>query len=163
MVYYNIYKPINSINITGGVLSEGDPSSKVARQTTSVPLYTEMAGMVSVSTNVPSLSLIELAMTSAYRLLEVPLISQLYKASCRSWRHRNKTFWFSDTLTVTDEGTSAKSIGGGGGGGHGHNLGRPRNGRQLPFIIMTMCYYYMSMYVHSVRQDLFNNCYEKNC
>ena len=64
MVYYNINKPINSINITGGVLSVGDPSMKVARQTTSVPLYTGMAGMVRVSTNVPSLSLIESTVTS---------------------------------------------------------------------------------------------------
>ena len=38
-------------------------------------------------------------------------------ASDRSWRHRNTTFWFSDTFVVTDEGTSAKSIWGGGGGG----------------------------------------------
>ena len=37
-------------------------------------------------------------------------MNQLYKASCRSWRHRNKAFWFSDTFVVTDEGTSAKSI-----------------------------------------------------
>ena len=58
---------------------------KVARQTTSVPLYTGMAGMVRVSTNVPSLSLIELAMTSEYRVMEVPLISQLMMASGRSW------------------------------------------------------------------------------
>ena len=82
---------------------------KVARQTTSVPLYTGMAGMVRVSTNVPSLSPIELTMTSEYRLLEVPLISQLMMASGCSWRHRNTTFWFSDTLIFTDEGTSAKS------------------------------------------------------
>ena len=37
-------------------------------------------------------------------------MSQLYKASDRSCRHRNTTFWFSDTLIFTDEGTSAKSI-----------------------------------------------------
>ena len=80
------------------------------RQTTSVPLYTGMAGMVRVSTNVPLLSPIEPTMTSEYRVMEVPLISQLMKASGRSWRHRNKTFWFSDTVVVTDEGTSAKSI-----------------------------------------------------
>ena len=106
LVYIN--KPIKNINITGGVLSEGDPSSKVATQTTSVPLYTGMAGMVSVSTNVPPLSLIELTMISEYRLMGVPLISQRMKASGRSWRHRNKIFWFSDTFNVTDEGTSAK-------------------------------------------------------
>ena len=100
---------MKNINITGGVLSEGDPSVKIATQTTSVPLYTGMAGMVRVFTNVPSLSLIELTMTSEYRELRLPLISQLYKASGRSWRHRNKTFWFSDTLIVTDKGTSAKS------------------------------------------------------
>ena len=81
---------------------------KVARQTTSVPLYTGMAGMVRVSTNIPSLSLIEPTTTSEYRLLEVPLISQPMMVSCRSWRHRNITFWFSDTFNVTDEGTSAK-------------------------------------------------------
>ena len=103
-------QPVISISVTGTVLSEGDPSKKVARQTTSVPLYTGMAGMVRESTNVPSLSLIELALTSEYRLLKVPLISQLMKASGRSWRHRNKTFWFSDTFVVTDEGTSAKSM-----------------------------------------------------
>ena len=83
---------------------------KVARQTTSVPLYTGMAGMVRVSTNVPSLSLIEPALTSEYRVLGVPLISQFMKASGRSWRQRNKAFWFSDTFVVTDEGTSAKSV-----------------------------------------------------
>ena len=81
---------------------------KNARQTTLVPLYTGMAEMVRMSTNVPSLSLIELATTSEYRASGVPLISQLIMASDRSWRHRNKTFWFSDTV-VTDEGTSAKS------------------------------------------------------
>ena len=54
------------INITGGVLSEGDPSVKTATQTTSVPLYTGMAGMVRVSTNIPSLSLIEPALISEY-------------------------------------------------------------------------------------------------
>ena len=54
---YGIYKPIKNINITGGVVSEGDPSMKTATQTTSVPLYTGMAGMVRVSTNVPSLLL----------------------------------------------------------------------------------------------------------
>ena len=83
---------------------------KVARQTTSVPLYTGMAGMVSVSTNVPSLSLIEPTMTSEYRVLEVPLTCQSMMASGRSWRHRNRTFSFSETLIITDEGTSAKSI-----------------------------------------------------
>ena len=57
---------------------------KTATQTTSVPLYTGMAGMVSVSTNVPSHSLIELTLTSEYRLLGVPLISQLVMASGRS-------------------------------------------------------------------------------
>ena len=82
---------------------------KVAPQTTSVPLYTGMAGMVRVSTNVPSLSWIKTSLTSEYRVLGVPLISQLMKASDRSWRHRNKAFWFSDTV-VKDEGTSAKSI-----------------------------------------------------
>ena len=66
--------------------------------------------MVSVSTNVPSLSLIESAMISEYRLMETPLINQLMKASGRSWRHRNKAFWFSDTFVVTDEGTSGKPI-----------------------------------------------------
>ena len=83
MVYYNINKPINSTNITGVVLSKGDPSKKVARQTTSVPLYTGMAGMVRVSTNVPPPSLIEPALTSEYRVLRVPLINQLMKASDR--------------------------------------------------------------------------------
>ena len=104
MVHIN--KPIN--NITGGVVSEGDPPVKRARQTTSVPLYTDMAGMVSVSTNVPSLSLIEPTLTSGYTELRLPLINQLMMASCRSWRHRNKTFWFSDALIITDEEVSAK-------------------------------------------------------
>ena len=105
MVHIN--KPIN--NITGVVVSEGDPIKR-ATQTTSVPLYTGMAGMVRVSTNVPSLSLIEPTMTSEYRLLLLPLINQLMMASGRSWRHRNKAFWFSELLIVTGEGTSAKSI-----------------------------------------------------
>ena len=83
MVYYSINKPINSTNIAGGVLSEEDPSMKVATQTTFVPLYTGMAGMVRVSTNVPPPSLIEPAMTSEYRVLRVPLINQLMKASDR--------------------------------------------------------------------------------
>ena len=74
---------MKNINITGGVVSEVDPSSKVATQTTSVPLCTGMAGMVSVSTNVPPLSLIELTMISEYRLMGVPLISQRMKASGR--------------------------------------------------------------------------------
>ena len=101
---------MKNINVTVGVVSVGDPSKKVARQTTSVPLYTGMAGMVRVFTNVPSLSPIESALTSRYRLLGVPLMSQLYEASDRSWRHRNMIFWFSDTFVVTDGGTSAKSI-----------------------------------------------------
>ena len=57
---------MKNINVTGGVVSEGDPSMKTATQTTSVPLYTGMAGMVRVSTNVPSLSPIELTPTSEY-------------------------------------------------------------------------------------------------
>ena len=47
------------VKVTGGVPSVEVPSKKVAIQTTSDPLYTGMAGMVSVSTNVPLLSLIE--------------------------------------------------------------------------------------------------------
>ena len=78
------------VKVTGGVPSVGVPSKKVARQTTSDPLYTGMAGMVSVSTNVPLLSLIEPQTRSEYRLLGSLLKSQLMRASCRSWRHLNK-------------------------------------------------------------------------
>ena len=64
--FSKLNQPVVSINVTGTVVSRGDPSMKIARQTTSVPLYTGMAGMVRVSTNVPLLSLIELTMTSEY-------------------------------------------------------------------------------------------------
>ena len=73
------------VKVTGGVLSAGDPSMKVARQTTSDPLYTGMAGIVSISTIVPLLSLIKSRTSgSEYRLLGSLLKSQLMKASCRS-------------------------------------------------------------------------------
>ena len=74
---------------------------KVARQTTSVPLYTGIAGMVRVSTNVPLPISIDLTLTSEYRVLGIPLISQLIKESSRSWRHRNMAELFSDNPVVS--------------------------------------------------------------
>ena len=47
--------PARTVSITGGVLRVRgtDPSRKIATHTTSVPLYCNLAGMVSVNTSMP--------------------------------------------------------------------------------------------------------------
>jgi hypothetical protein len=71
------------IKSTGGVTSLGDPSKKVATQTTSVSLYSGIAGIVSVSTRVPLLSRITSSTMPWYSLEDDPFISQLITASIR--------------------------------------------------------------------------------
>ena len=41
------------VSVTGGVLSGRDPLLKTASHTTSVPLYSDLAGMVSMNTLAP--------------------------------------------------------------------------------------------------------------
>ena len=65
---------------TGGVSSDGDPSSNRATHTTSVPLYSRVAGIVSVFTRVP-LSLVEPVVISGNCPTHDPFILQLMKAS----------------------------------------------------------------------------------
>ena len=52
-----------TISVTGGVLSGRDPLMKTATHSTTVPLYSDLAGMVSVYTRLP-FSLIEPAVMS---------------------------------------------------------------------------------------------------
>lgn len=67
-------------NLTGGVFSL-DPSSEDAKQTTSVSLYSDLAGMVSVSVTTVPFSLIEPLMMSGKCLKEVPFTLQLISGS----------------------------------------------------------------------------------
>ena len=47
----SIIKPVNiSITVAAGVASYGDPSVKTARHTTSVRLYSDLAGIINVYT-----------------------------------------------------------------------------------------------------------------
>ena len=66
--------------VAAGVLSVGDPSRKIARHTTTVPLYCGSAGMVSVYTMLP-FSLIEPELMSGNCLTGKPFTIQVMKAA----------------------------------------------------------------------------------
>ena len=66
--------------VAAGVLSVGDPSRKIARHSTTVPLYCGSAGMVSVYTVLP-LSLIEPDLMSENRSTSEPFTLQVMRAS----------------------------------------------------------------------------------
>ncbi len=81
-IQINVSIPI-IIKFAGGVTSWGDPSKKVAKQTTSAPLYSGIAGIVSVSISMPLLSRMKPLSMSGYSLEDDPFISQLIPASIR--------------------------------------------------------------------------------
>ena len=71
------------VSNTGYVLSGGDPFTKNASHTISVPLYSDLAGMVMVLTTLP-LSLIELITMSVNCPADEPFTTQRINASVDS-------------------------------------------------------------------------------
>ena len=74
-------KPAIIINITGGVASVGDPSRKTATHITTVPLYSDLAGIVNVYTSIFPLPEVEPVAMSGNCPIDDPFTVQQMIAS----------------------------------------------------------------------------------
>jgi hypothetical protein len=97
------------INNVAGEVSSVDPVAETTKHTTSVPLNSDLAGIISVSVIVVPFSLIEPRVTPGKFRIKDPFILQLISWSNERCRHLNTASTADSSSSVILDGYSRKS------------------------------------------------------